>query len=69
MSYLIFRILQEQLKTNPETAELGVELFYYILPLLQDEIVSYLPAKTLFINCIEKLGQSHICGFEYEMPR
>ncbi|KAL3265469.1 hypothetical protein HHI36_009673, partial [Cryptolaemus montrouzieri] len=62
-------ILQQQLKCNPSTAELGVELFYYILPLLNEETTNYLPTKTLFFTCLEKLGESHICGVEFEMPR
>ncbi|ENN72840.1 hypothetical protein YQE_10520, partial [Dendroctonus ponderosae] len=63
------RVLQERVKTNPELAELGVELFYHLLAFLQDDIVLYLPARSLFVSCIEKLGQSHICGVESEMPR
>ncbi|XP_066259328.1 ectopic P granules protein 5 homolog [Euwallacea similis] len=63
------RILQDRLRTNPETTELGIELFYHILSYFQDEVLMYLPAKTLFTSCIEKLGQSHICGVENEMPR
>ncbi|XP_028134145.1 ectopic P granules protein 5 homolog isoform X1 [Diabrotica virgifera virgifera] len=63
------KTLQSQLHCNPATAELGVELFYYILSLLNEEINSYPPTKTLFSMCLEKLGQSHICGVEYEMPR
>ncbi|XP_056634672.1 ectopic P granules protein 5 homolog [Diorhabda sublineata] len=61
--------LQSQLSCNPATAELGVELFYYILSLINEETNSYPPTKTLFSMCLEKLGQSHICGVEYEMPR
>lgn len=63
------RILQQQLEHNPSTAELGVELFYYILSLLNEETLAYLPTKILFTSCLEKLGQSHICGVEYELPR
>ncbi|KAJ8984461.1 hypothetical protein NQ317_012527 [Molorchus minor] len=63
------KLLQAQVRCNPATAELGVELFYYILSLLNEEINNYPPTKTLFSICLETLGQSHICGFEYEMPR
>ncbi|KAK9871044.1 hypothetical protein WA026_010002 [Henosepilachna vigintioctopunctata] len=63
------RILQQQLNCNPAAADLGVELFYYLLPMLNEEITNYLPTKTLFSTCLEKLGQSHICGVEFEMPR
>ncbi|XP_050307718.1 ectopic P granules protein 5 homolog [Anthonomus grandis grandis] len=63
------RVLQQQLKINPASSELGVELFYHILPFLQDSTVAYLPAKSLFLRCVEKLGESHICGVEHEMPR
>ncbi|KAF7282452.1 hypothetical protein GWI33_002679 [Rhynchophorus ferrugineus] len=63
------RILQQQLKCNPDTAELGVELFYYIFSVLNEEIISYPPTKILFSSCLEKLGQSHICGVENQMAR
>lgn len=52
-----FSMLQQQLRCNPATAELGVELFYYIMSLLTDEIISYPPTKSLFSGCLEKLGQ------------
>lgn len=65
----IFSTLQMQLGSNPETSVLGVELFYYILSFLNEETTNYLPTKQLFTMCIEKLGQSHICGVEYETPR
>ncbi|CAG9823224.1 unnamed protein product [Phaedon cochleariae] len=63
------KMLQSQLQCNPATAELGVELFYYILSLMNEEMNAYPPTKTLFSTCLENLGQSHICGVEYEMPR
>ncbi|KAJ8949813.1 hypothetical protein NQ318_000511, partial [Aromia moschata] len=63
------KLLQGQLKCNPATAELGVELFYYILSLLNDETNTYPPTKMLFSACLETLGQSHICNVEYQMPR
>ncbi|KAL1505767.1 hypothetical protein ABEB36_005253 [Hypothenemus hampei] len=63
------RLLQKHLQSNPETTELGIELFYHILSLLQGNILEFLPAKTLFASCIEKLGQTHIIGVENEMPR
>ncbi|CAH1956914.1 unnamed protein product [Acanthoscelides obtectus] len=63
------KILQSQLRCNPASAEMGVELFYYILSQINDETNSYPPTKTLFSCCLEKLGQSHIYGIEYEMPR
>ncbi|KAG5874036.1 hypothetical protein JTB14_007998 [Gonioctena quinquepunctata] len=63
------KLLQTQLRCNPATAELGVELFYHILSLLNDKINSYPPTNRLLASCLDKLGQSHICGVEYEMPR
>lgn len=50
-------MLQQQLRYNPATAELGVELFYYILSLLCEETLNYPPTKTLFTTCLERLGQ------------
>lgn len=69
MIRFLYSILQEEIKVHPATSELGVELFYRILSYLHDEVVSYLPAKTLLASCLEKLGQSHISGVENEMPR
>nr|CAH7757239.1 unnamed protein product [Callosobruchus chinensis] len=63
------KMLQSQLRCNPSSAELGVELFYYILSLVNEETNAYPPTKTLFACCLERLGQSHIYGIEYEMPR
>lgn len=45
------------MKSNPASSELGVELFYYILSLISEETLSYLPTKQLFSECLEKLGQ------------
>ncbi|CAG9856312.1 unnamed protein product [Phyllotreta striolata] len=61
--------LQGQLYCNPCTAELGVELFYRILSMLNEEIEAYPPTKTLFSVCLERLGQSHVRAVEREMPR
>lgn len=36
---------------------MGVELFYHILGLLNEEINNYLPAKQLYSQCLEVLGQ------------
>lgn len=58
-----------QIKCTSSSAELGVELFYHILSLINDETSCYYPTKTLFTLCLEKLGQSHISGVEFEMPR
>lgn len=66
---IVCRLLQTQVQCNPASAELGVELFYYILSLLNEEATSYPPSKMLFAICLEKLGQSHIDGVEFEMPR
>ncbi|CAH0560105.1 unnamed protein product [Brassicogethes aeneus] len=63
------RILQQQIRCNPATAELGVELFYYLLSLMSEEILNYPPTKNLLTSCLERLGQSHICNSEPEMPR
>ncbi|RZB40249.1 ectopic P granules protein 5 -like, partial [Asbolus verrucosus] len=63
------KILQVQVRCNPASAELGSDLFYHILSLINEETCAYLPTKTLFSSCLEKLGQSHICGVEVEMPR
>lgn len=62
MQIIFYRILQSQLKCNPSTSELGVELFYYILSLLNEETNTYLPSKTLFTTCLEKLGQVKYFG-------
>ncbi|XP_044253867.1 ectopic P granules protein 5 homolog isoform X2 [Tribolium madens] len=62
------KILQLQVG-NPSRGELGTELFYHILSLINDETSGYLPTKTLFASCLERLGQSHISGVEFEMPR
>lgn len=59
-----FRTLQSQLKCNPATAEMGVELFYHILSLLNEETRAYLPTRTLFALCLERLGQVHLFVFE-----
>ena len=61
--------MQAQVRCNPACAELGSDLFYHILSLVNDETGAYLPTKTLFASSLEKLGQSHICGVEFEMPR
>ncbi|XP_063908736.1 ectopic P granules protein 5 homolog [Zophobas morio] len=63
------KVLQAQVRCNPACAELGSDLFYHILSLVNDETGAYLPTKTLFASSLEKLGQSHICGVEFEMPR
>jgi hypothetical protein len=63
------KILQMQVRCNPACVEIGSDLFYHILSLINDETGAYLPTKTLFASCLEKLGQSHICGVETEMPR
>lgn len=63
------RVLQIQGRSNPISAELGCELFYYILSLISEETNAYLPTKTLFASCLEKLGRSHVNGVEFEMPR
>lgn len=67
--FILFRILQVQVRCNPSTAEIGCELFYYILGLINEESNLYLPTKTLYTSCLERLGQSHICGVEFQMPR
>lgn len=61
-------MLQAQLQCNPASAELGVDLFYHILSLINEETTAYPPSKTLFAICLERLGQSHIDGVEHEMP-
>jgi hypothetical protein len=53
-----------QVRCNPACVEIGSDLFYHILSLMNDENGAYLPTKTLFASCLEKLGQSHICGVE-----
>lgn len=54
---LHFRLLQDQLRCNPATSELGVELFYYILSLVNEETSLFLPISSLFSTCLDQLGQ------------
>ncbi|KAF2894637.1 hypothetical protein ILUMI_11535 [Ignelater luminosus] len=64
----VINMLQE-MKLNSSSSETGVELFYHILSLLNEEINSYPPTKQFYLSCLEKLGQNFICGIEYETPR
>ncbi|XP_017775624.1 PREDICTED: ectopic P granules protein 5 homolog [Nicrophorus vespilloides] len=61
-------LLQTQREMHAEYSALGVELFYYILSLLNEETSNYLPSKKLFTECMERLGQIHIYGIESETP-
>nr|XP_022906095.1 ectopic P granules protein 5 homolog [Onthophagus taurus] len=63
------KLLRVKLQEDPSSLEMGVELFYHILSLINDETNSYLPAKQLFSQCVEDLGRSHIYGKEFETPR
>ncbi|XP_045481046.1 ectopic P granules protein 5 homolog [Harmonia axyridis] len=63
------KILQHQVQCDPSTRILGVELFYSILKLINEKTMNYLPTKTLFVDWLEKLGQSHLCGVESEISR
>lgn len=57
------------LKVNSDYSHMGVDLFYYILTLLNEENTNFLPAKQLFTASLEKLGRNHICGIEAQTPR
>ncbi|KAK9711672.1 hypothetical protein QE152_g25342 [Popillia japonica] len=61
--------LRAKLVNDQSTLEMGVELFYYILNLLTEEINNYLPGKQLYSQCLQVLGQSHLHGREFEHPR
>lgn len=63
------RLLQEQYQADKNYWEIGAELFYYILTLLSNENMKYLPTKSLYSDCLSKLGKTFICGVEYEIPR
>lgn len=65
----VINTLQCQVKENPAVIEIGVELFYYILSKIPEDSSHFLPTKKLLATCLEKLGQSHISGFENQMPR
>lgn len=54
---MLFSNLRLKLSTDSSTLEMGVELFYYILSLLNEEINQYLPGKQLYSQCLEILGQ------------
>lgn len=54
---MLFSNLRVKLSTDSSTLEMGVELFYYILSLLNEEINQYLPGKQLYSQCLEILGQ------------
>lgn len=47
----------QEMKLNSSSTETGVELFYHILSLLNEEINSYPPTKQFYLSCLEKLGQ------------
>lgn len=57
------------LKINPDYSSMGVDLFYYLLTLLSEENINFLPAKQLFTLCLERLGRNHIYENESETPR
>ncbi|KAF5275551.1 hypothetical protein FQR65_LT04154 [Abscondita terminalis] len=62
-------ILQIRVKSNPSVSEIGVDLFYFILSLLNDELNFCPPTRNCVMNCLDKLGHSFICGVEFETPR
>ncbi|KAF5285353.1 hypothetical protein FQA39_LY04452 [Lamprigera yunnana] len=65
----LIELLQIRSQSNSSTNEIGVELFYFLLSLINDELNSYPPTKNTLMLCIEKLGYKFICGVEYETSR
>ncbi|XP_008546899.1 ectopic P granules protein 5 homolog [Microplitis demolitor] len=47
----------------------GVQLFYYLVDIYNEEAALCLPTKQLITTCVEKLGQLFISGEESQGPR
>ncbi|KAK5643248.1 hypothetical protein RI129_007093 [Pyrocoelia pectoralis] len=62
-------ILDTKSTVNSTMNEMGVELFYHILTLINEEVNFFAPTKNAFMTFVEKLGHRYICGVEYETPR
>uniref|UniRef100_A0A1Y1N595 Ectopic P granules protein 5 homolog n=2 Tax=Photinus pyralis TaxID=7054 RepID=A0A1Y1N595_PHOPY len=62
-------ILDTKATANSNMCEMGVEFFYHILTLVNDEVNYFPPTKNAFMTFIEKLGHRYITGVEYETPR
>lgn len=65
-------MLQNQMKTNPDYSKIGVELFYYILPMFNEELTNFLPIKQLLTTCLERLGRVYqdiynFCYMKYSL--
>lgn len=54
---IFFSILQVQSQSHKCYAEMGVELFYFILTLVNEESNAYPPTRQFFTQCLERLGQ------------
>lgn len=50
-------VLRNQQNVNEYFAVMGVDLFYHILTFLTEENINFMPAKQLFMTCLEQLGQ------------
>lgn len=69
LTFYDISLLENQKLYKRESNQYGVDFFYHVLSLINEETSNFYPTKKLFTECLERLGQSHIHGEEEETPK